>query len=150
MTLALASLRTWSARRFALALGVAVLAAVVTGVPTDLIDTPLFGRQVGVTDWAYPVWIASSLLTGLLVATALRPGRPAVGGGLLALFAVGCPVCNKPVLLLLGTSGALDWFAPIQPVLGGLAVVALAVALFVRLRAQAVCDLPPGYEGSRV
>lgn len=150
MALALASLRTWRARRFAVALGVAVLAAAVTGVPADLIDTPLFGRQVAVTDWAYPVWIVSSILIGLLVATEIRPGEPAAGGGLLALFAVGCPLCNKPVVLLLGTSGALNWFAPIQPVLGGLAVVGLATALVLRLRAQAFCEvLPGGYEESR-
>ncbi len=144
MALALSSLATWPARRFGLALGAALLVAVVTGVPTDLIDTPLFGREIGVTAWAYPVWIVSSLLAGLLAATALRPGRPVAGGGLLALFAVGCPVCNKPVLILLGTSGALEWFAPIQPVLGALAVAALAGALIVRLRAEAACNVATG------
>jgi hypothetical protein len=139
VTAALATLRTWPARRFVLALGAATLAAFVTGVPTDLVDTPLFGRQIAVTGWAYPVWIGSSLLIGLLVATELSPGRPAAGGGLLALFAIGCPVCNKPVLLLAGTSGALGWFAPLQPVLGGLALFLLGVALVLRLRAQGAC-----------
>lgn len=151
MALALAQLRLWPARRLALAAAVAALAAVVTGVPTDLIETPLFGRQIEPPAWAYPVWIASCLLIGLLVGTELSPGRPAAGGGLLALFAVGCPVCNKPVLLLAGTSGALGWFAPIQPFLGALAVVVPAAALVLRSRAQAACGvLPPGYEDSRV
>ncbi|MCC6223212.1 MAG: hypothetical protein IT201_06930 [Thermoleophilia bacterium] len=130
---------SWPARRFAFAVGAALLVAAVTGIPTDLVDTPLFGRQIGVTAWAYPVWIVSSLLAGLLAATALRPARPVAGGGLLALFAVGCPVCNKPVLLLLGSAGALEWFAPLQPVLGALAIAGLAAALVVRLRAEAAC-----------
>ena len=151
MTLALASLRTWPARRYVIAVVAALAVAVVTGVPTDLVDTPLFGRQIDVTAWAYPVWIVSSALTGLLVATELSPGRPAMGGGLLTLFAVGCPICNKPALLLLGTSGALDWFAPIQPVLGGLGVLVLVAALVVRLRAQVACRPRAGrYEGSGV
>jgi hypothetical protein len=137
--LALAQLRLWPLRRLALAAGAAALAAAVTGIPTDLIDTPLFGRQIEPTVWAYPVWALSSLLVGLLVATELSPGRPAAGGGLLALFAVGCPVCNKPALLVLGTAGAIDWFAPLQPLLGGLAVAVLAVALVARLRRQAAC-----------
>jgi hypothetical protein len=143
VALALASLRTWPARRFALAAAAALVAAVLTGVPTDLIDTPLFGRQIAVTSWAYPVWIATSLLSGLLVATELSPGRPAAGGGLLALFAIGCPVCNKPALFLLGSSGAVSWFAPIQPVLGAFAVAVLVLALVVRLRAQASCEAAP-------
>jgi hypothetical protein len=142
VTAAIATLRAWPARRFGLAFAAAALAAVVTGVPTDLIDTPLFGRQIAVTAWAYPIWIVSSLLIGLLVATELSPGKPATGGGLLAVLAVGCPVCNKPVLLLAGTSGALGWFAPLQPALGGLAVLLLGAALVVRLRSSGACRIP--------
>jgi hypothetical protein len=59
------------------------------------------------------------------------------------LFAVGCPVCNKPALLLLGSAGAVSWFAPLQPVLGGLAIVVLLVAVVLRLRRQASCAVPP-------
>jgi hypothetical protein len=143
--LALDAVSGWSSRRVALAGGVSAAAAVVTGVPTDLIDTPLFGRSVAVTVWAYPIWIVSSLLAGLLVATEIRPGRPLTGGGLLALFAVGCPVCNKPVLILLGSAGATTWFAPLQPILGAAALLVLCGALVRRLRAQGSCraDRPP-------
>lgn len=34
------------------------------------------------------------------------------------MFAVGCPACNKIAVILLGTSGALNLWAPVQPVLG--------------------------------
>ncbi len=34
-----------------------------------------------------------------------------------AVFAIGCPVCNKLVVLALGFSGALAYFEPIQPAL---------------------------------
>ena len=43
--------------------------------------------------------------------------------GAVTYLAVGCPVCNKVVLVALGTSGALSWFAPVQPLLGLAAVV---------------------------
>ena len=39
------------------------------------------------------------------------------------------------VLVVLGTSGAMSWFAPFQPVLGAAAVVLLAVTLRRTLRA---------------
>lgn len=127
----------------------AAISALIVGLPTDLVPNPVFGRSVGIEAWAYPVWIVSSVLGGLLLATELRPGRPLTGGGLLALFAVGCPVCNKPALLLLGSAGAITWFAPIQPVLGGLAVAFLAGALIVRLRAQGRCSVPATGAGMR-
>jgi hypothetical protein len=141
--LALAQLRSWDRRRVAIAIAGALVSAVIVGLPTDLIPNPVFGRSIEVTAWAYPVWIVSSLLAGLLLATELRPGRPLTGGGLLALFAVGCPVCNKPALLLLGSAGAVSWFAPLQPILGALAILVLLVAVVVRLRRQASCGLAP-------
>lgn len=60
----------------------------------------------------------------------------------LAWFAVGCPVCNKIALLALGYSGAITWFAPVQPLLAVAAMVLTAVALVWRLRGQVVCPLP--------
>ena len=58
-------------------------------------------------------------------------------GGLVAFLAIGCPICNKIVLVLLGTTGALQFFAPIQPLLGAASVVLLAATLGWRLRARA-------------
>jgi hypothetical protein len=45
------------------------------------------------------------------------------GGGLLSAFVIGCPVCNKLVVMALGFSGALTYFAPLQPLLGAAALV---------------------------
>lgn len=63
-------------------------------------------------------------------------------GGVLAWFAVGCPVCNKIALIALGYSGAITWFAPVQPFLAGAAVILCAVALVIRLKGQVLCTLP--------
>lgn len=61
---------------------------------------------------------------------------------MVTFFAVGCPVCNKLVLLAVGTSGALAWFEPVQPVLSVLALGLLAWALIRRLRSEASCPVP--------
>ena len=95
----------------------------------------------------------TSVLSGLLFATYVRePGDPASGeasinrggaaGGLLAFFAVGCPVCNKLVLIALGTTGAMELFAPLQPLLALASVVLLAIALRSRVRNERSCRLP--------
>ena len=50
-------------------------------------------------------------------------------GGALTYLAVGCPTCNHIVMLAVGTTGALAWFAPLQPVLAALGIVVLAAAI---------------------
>ncbi len=55
------------------------------------------------------------------------------------MFAVGCPACNKLVVLALGAGGAMTYFAPIQPVLGFLSLGLLAYALRMRLAGAVSC-----------
>lgn len=129
------------------ALVVAAVAFTVVAVPTAIIPNPVFGRQVAVRWWDPILLAVSSLLLGMLWAarrsapdTPLTPEEAAgrkrsIVGGALTYLAVGCPTCNKLVLVVLGTSGAMSWFAPIQPVLGLAAVVLLVVTLRRTLRA---------------
>ena len=127
----------WTPRRLGAAVGGAILTALAIGLPTVVIPNSLFGRAVPVTWWSYPVLATAALLSGLLLATYVADPRPAgadsgpgpdpvedrsgsrrgAAAAALSFFAVGCPVCNKLVLLALGSSGALTWFAPAQPVL---------------------------------
>jgi hypothetical protein len=58
-------------------------------------------------------------------------------GGLAAFLAIGCPVCNKVALVLLGTSGALTIWAPLQPLVGIVSLALLGATLAWRLRMRA-------------
>lgn len=139
----------WEKRRYLAAVVAGLGWLVLSGVPTDIIDTPLFVRMTPVEWWNYPFWLASAVLVGLLAATYVagpdggRSGGSqqgkALGGGLLSVFAVGCPICNKLVVLALGASGALTYFAPIQPILGFLSVGLLFYALRMRLSSERSC-----------
>ncbi|WP_209370699.1 hypothetical protein [Brevibacterium renqingii] len=62
-------------------------------------------------------------------------------GGMLGWFAVGCPVCNKIALLALGYTGALTYFAPLQPLLAAASVILLLAAVIIRLKGQYSCPL---------
>ena len=147
---AMSELSEWPAQRWLFAAGVAVLSALIIGLPTDVVPNPIFGRQgTPVEPWAVPVLALTAVLSGLLAATYIRgaevttdldrPGRLGSFGGFLSFFAVGCPICNKLVIVALGTSGALSWFAPIQPYLGAIALGLLALALRIRLRGEVAC-----------
>ena len=143
----------WPGRRWMAALLGAGAVAVAVGVPTGIIRTPLYHRMTPVLWWNYPVWVVTALFGGLILATYVQagggPGRPraasGLGGGVLSFFAVGCPVCNKIVVALIGVSGALNVWAPIQPALGIVSVALLAWALRRRLAGERAC--PAGASG---
>lgn len=143
--------RTWTPRRWATAVVGAAVIGVFVALPTAVIPNPLFGRSVAVTWWSYPTVVVSAALGGLLVATYVRDSgttsepdrgtKAGLAGGLVSFFAVGCPVCNKIVLLALGASGAVSWFAPIQPVLAVASVALMTYALHTRLNGEIACDV---------
>lgn len=153
----LSVLFTWSARRWRVAALTAVGTFLLLGLSTAVIPNPVFGRSIPPTSWALGVLVATSVLSGLLTATYVRqptdttvaskasdrPARGGIIGGALAYFAIGCPVCNKLVLLALGATGAVQFFAPIQPYMAAAGMLLLAGALVVRLRGEMRCAWAP-------
>ena len=154
----MAAFLTWSVRRWLVAAAVAVGTYLFFGLSTAVLANPVFGREIPPTPWSPNVLLATAVLSGLLTATYVRNDGPApirlddvevsqdsrtakagAVGSLLAYLAIGCPVCNKIALLLLGTTGALNLYAPIQPYLGAIGIALLAIALIVRLRGEISC-----------
>ncbi|MEU2970215.1 hypothetical protein [Nocardiopsis alba] len=147
-------MRSWGRREWTVAAIGTAATLLLLGVPAVLVPNGLFSREVDPTWWSYPVWAAASVLTGLVAATYVRGAAgPAtedvdrgrgkgIVGAALAWFAIGCPVCNKLVLLALGANGAMTWFAPLQPLLAVAGLALSAWALVSRLRAAESCPLP--------
>jgi hypothetical protein len=131
------------------------------GVVTAVIPNPVFGRQIPPEPFAIAVLLVSAPLMGLVMATYTTPvsGSPiaiavplgpaqaatderrstTLGtlAGFGAFLAIGCPVCNKVALLLLGASGAMSVYAPLQPLIGAVSLVLLAITAAWRLRLRA-------------
>lgn len=154
------ALRTWSARRWWVSIAAGLGTMLIVALPTAVIPNPIFGRAIEVTWWSYPVVILTGVLGGLLLATYIKEPAPyaqdadsgeqadrpltlGAVGGLVSFFAVGCPVCNKIVLIVLGVSGAMTWFAPIQPFLALASVVLMGWALRARLKGEISCSITP-------
>ena len=106
-----------------------VVAAVVIAIPADLIDNRFFGRPIPPRTLDYVILAVTAGLIGLVLAIRAplteKQERRTLGSGLVSFLAVGCPVCNQAVVALVGTSGALSWWAPVQPVVGLVAVALL-------------------------
>ncbi|MBI3750752.1 MAG: hypothetical protein HY263_03715 [Chloroflexi bacterium] len=126
------------------------------GVLNAIIPTPFFARPIAPEPFAIVVWIVSAPLVGLVAATYSSPARadgaalplaqlpPRRQGGTLAsvagfgtFLAIGCPACNKVALIVLGTSGALSIYAPLQPLIGALSLGLLVVTVGWRFRLRA-------------
>lgn len=120
------------------------------GIPTAVIPNPLFVRMTPTETFNILVWLGSAPLIGLLIATYVHPPRVALRGedgergagratlgGVAAYLAIGCPICNKVIVAALGVSGALSYFAPLQPIIGAGSLALLGATLAWRLRDRA-------------
>lgn len=136
----------WPARLLVGALAAAASAALM-GMPTDVIPNDWFTRMTPVRPADVVLLILTSLALGALAATYVG-GAPVsgasrgAGGGILTGLAVGCPVCNKAIVALLGTTGAVNWFGPAQPFIGAVGFGLVVWSLVLRLRAPRACPLP--------
>ncbi|MBI2367161.1 MAG: hypothetical protein HYV01_19490 [Deltaproteobacteria bacterium] len=138
-----AGLSMYTGKAWAVTTLTAAIGIVVIGLPTAIYDNPFFVRMTPVRAQDYVIWILSSVLIGLIVGSYFAGGSKdgegkMFSGGVLSVFAVGCPTCNKLVVLLLGTSGALTFFAPLQLYIGIGSVLLLGWTLL--LRAKALTD----------
>ena len=124
-----------------LGLAAALVSTAVQAIPTAVIPNPFFVRMTPVRPQDYAFLGVSSLLIGVIFSTfGLRKGTVSCqnrvfGGGLLSTLAIGCPICNHVVVALIGISGALIYWAPLQPAVGVTAVVVLLLTLHKRLQA---------------
>ena len=120
----------------------AAIGLVVIGLPTAIYENLFFVRMTPVRPQDYDIWVVSSVLIGLIVGSYFAGGSKAgeekvLSGSVLSVLAVGCPICNKPVVLLLGTSGALTFFAPVQVYIGIASVLLLGWTLLLRAKTLA-------------
>ncbi len=118
---------------------VALVTALAIGIPTVIIPNPVFGREIPVRWWEYPVFALTVLLTAAWFGIQTKPTDKSSGalpttGAVMAFLAVGCPVCNKLVIAAIGVSGALGFWAPLQPLIAVASLVLMAAAVAYRWR----------------
>ena len=127
------------------ALAIALVSAFAIAIPTRLVPNSFFRRMTPVRPQDYVFLVVASLMIGVVFALRDRARREAraMTAGIGTVLAVGCPVCNKLVVILLGTAGATSVFAPLQPVIGTASVMILAFAIRAQLLGAAgECTIP--------
>ncbi|KWX20506.1 membrane protein [Mycolicibacterium wolinskyi] len=140
--------RSW--QQCSVAGAVAVGVGLAVGIPSALVPNPWFARMTAVPGWGYAAWILIAVMSAVLAATYVGDAsatsttsrRTGIVANIGSILAVGCPVCNKLVVATLGVSGALNMWAPVQPVIAAVSVSLLGWALWQRISSRRACPAP--------
>jgi len=120
---------------------VSVVLFFVLGSVSALIPNPFFVRMVESTSLDWIFLISSSVLLGIY--TGIHYYKKTVvnactttsyAGGIGSFLAFGCPICNKLLIILFGTTALMTYFDPYRSILGFGSIVILLVAIFWRIR----------------
>jgi hypothetical protein len=114
---------------------------VLLGIVTDLIPNPWFVRMIPKTPFDYFFLIMNSVLLGSYIAIHFYKksvtkicDTATYSGGITGFLAFGCPVCNKILVLLLGTTALITYFEPWRPILGIISIFLLTSAIYFKVR----------------
>jgi hypothetical protein len=126
-------MRATSARGLARGSAVAAAMFVALGTVAALWDNPFFMRMTPAGGFEVALLLLQSVLAGVYVGLPQSPcGRRSAGAGaIIGFLGIACPVCNKVLVLLVGSALLLEYFEPLRlyVALGGAALLALAVWL---------------------
>ena len=111
--------------------------ALLTGVVTGLIQTPLFDRMVPRTAIDYALLSLTAVLLGAYVTQRAMLDNCggdscAYGGAAGGFVAVACPHCNAVLVALFSASWLATYVDPIRPLLGLVGVALLAGIIYRR------------------
>lgn len=115
--------------------GAAVAAAmfVVLGTFAALWSNPFFTRMTPAGGLEIALLFLQSVLAGVYMALPRSPcGKRTAGtGAIIGFLGIACPVCNKLLVLIVGSALLLEYFEPMRlyVALGGAALLGLAVWL---------------------
>ena len=131
--------------------GIALLAfagfVLLFGIPTALIPTPWFTRMVSARSADYVFLLLNSALIGAYIGVhtyekherSKKGDAMATTGGIANILAVGCPICNKVLVALLGASAVMVYVEPIRVWLGIFSAGFVGVALWFKIRSVRTC-----------
>ena len=118
-----------------LARGAAAAAAmfVALGTVAALWNNPFFMRMTPTGGFEVALLLLQSVLAGVYVALPQSAcgKRTAGAGAIIGFLGIACPVCNKLLVLLIGSALLLEYYEPMRlyVALGGAALLAAAVWL---------------------
>ena len=124
-----------SARDLALGTSAAAAMFVALGTVAALWNNPLFMRMTPTGDFEISLLLLQSALAGVYVGLPRSPcgKRTAGAGAIIGFLGIACPVCNKVLVLLIGSALLLEYFEPVRLYVALAGAALLAAAVWVKL-----------------
>ncbi len=105
---------------------------------TAMIPNPFFVRMTPPTLYEWIILIITTILVGMYIGLYYykkeqqntKSACAATSGGFLGFLTFGCAVCNKILVFILGISGVMTYFLPIQPYLGIVSIGLLSYGIY--------------------
>lgn len=110
------------------------------GTLTALWSNPIFIRMTPVISGDFVILAGESILLGLY----LGIRAPSCGikkasiGGILGFLGFGCSLCNKLLLMAVGSTMLLNYFEPVRQYIGWIGLAVLAVALYAKFTRRGI------------
>jgi hypothetical protein len=128
-----------------------MIASVLMAIPTALIPNPFinFVRMTPAVPLDYVLLMITGLMMGAYFTLHGYQNRPDAnpkkhflmfGGGYMGFIAFACPVCEVFLVTLFGASFLLTYFEPIRHEFGILAVLVMALGVFLKARQLSHCQ----------
>ena len=132
-------------KSYVMGISVALFVFTVFGIVTVLIKNKFFIRMTPVHWYDYLFLALTATLSGVYAgfwyynknnnkSISNKCNYTAAGGVIGGLFSFGCAICNKLLVFLLGLSGVMIYFMPLQPTLGVMSIAILSYAVYIQLR----------------
>ena len=115
--------------------GIAMVAFALLGTVAALWENPLFVRMTPTSGFEVALLAIQSVALGLYLGIQ-RPScavRTASFGGVLGFLGIACPVCNKILVMIFGSSLLLTYFEPIRIYVAPAGAFLMLVALWWKL-----------------
>lgn len=109
---------------------------VILGTVAAIWANPMFMRMTPTSGFEVALLLLQSVLAGIYVALP-NPGcgqRTAGAGAVIGFLGVACPVCNKILVYLIGSTLLLEYFEPVRLYVAMAGVALLAVAIWLKVR----------------
>lgn len=126
---------TVSTKDVARGLAVAVAMFVALGTVSALWENPLFMRMTPTSGFEITLLLLQSALAGIYVGIPrISCGKRTAGAGaIIGFLGIACPVCNKVLVLLIGSALLLEYFEPVRLYVAMAGAVLLAAAVWIKL-----------------
>jgi uncharacterized membrane protein (Fun14 family) len=108
---------------------------VALGTVSALWENPLFMRMTPTGGFEITLLLLQSALAGIYVGIPrISCGKRTAGAGaIIGFLGIACPVCNKVLVLLIGSALLLEYFEPVRLYVALAGVGLLAAAVWIKL-----------------